>query len=72
MRFLQRCRCSQSTVRSIESVSCMLEVVSAFDWIEQIADFSDSFPDVLHCPGGDFSQIRFEFGKGHFNRIEIG
>ena len=43
----------------------MLEVVSAFDWIEQIADFSDSFPEVLDCPGGAFSQMRFEFGKGH-------
>lgn len=47
------------------------EIVPALLWGEQIADFSDGFPEIVVGPRLHFSPQCFELGKGHFDRIVV-
>jgi hypothetical protein len=50
----------------------VLEIVLAFLWCIEIADGANSFPEFLDGAGTDASQMGFEFGEGHFDRIKVG
>ncbi len=53
----------------IGRTACVLAATPAFVWVEEIADVSDGFPEVIDGPGADAPEVSLEFGKG---RIEVG
>lgn len=58
--------------RLISFISGSLEEVSAFNWLEQVADMAESLAECVEGSGRFLSQPRLEFGVGHLDRIEIG
>src|SRR3954462_13223345 len=53
-------------------LSCSLEVVPAFLWLEEIADVAEGSPERLDGSGFGLAQVGLDLGEGLLDRIEIG
>jgi hypothetical protein len=66
-RFRPRFGALWSVSRSIRPIACGDEVVSAFLWLEQIADGTDVSPQGLIGSGGGLADQGFQLGEGMFD-----
>jgi len=55
----------------VTGVSGLDEVIPAFCLVEEVADVADGLPKSLNCACVCLSQQFLEFGKSHFDGIEI-
>ena len=53
------------------NASSLSEIVPALLWCEQVADFTDGFPEIVVGSGLHLSQKGLELRKGHFDRIVV-
>jgi len=60
-----------SISNSRRSIACCDEIVPAFVWREEIADFTDCVEELVEGSGSDASQMRLELGECHFYWIEV-
>ena len=58
-------------LRSTGFISRSGEEVGAFFFLEDAADASDSFPELVMGSGGCLSDQGFDLGECHFDRVDI-
>ena len=59
-------------MHSTALISCCFEEVVALFVCEEFADVANGLPHQVICPGGGFSDQCLEFGKFHFDGVQVG
>ena len=59
-------------MRLIGRIACGDEVVAAFVWSVEVADVADGAPEGVDGSGADAPEMCFQFGEGHFDRVQVG